>query len=87
MEKYVIINKITIQKRVEELEKEIKRLKKQGDGNYIDTFEELIEELKSILSQSTSLIPEIEKAFEAGKDGVISYPNIKNYISKLKLNI
>ena len=52
-----------------------------------------VEELKQILSQSTPLIPEIEKAFDAGNAYCVgshelfeqSHPNKENYISNLKL--
>ena len=57
-----------------------------------------IESLQDFLSQSTPLIPEIEKAFDAGSDygedcanssmGVgEDYPNKQNYISNLKLDL
>ena len=47
--------------------------------------------LKKILSQSTPLIPEIEKAFDAGhricKGGFMYIPSKRDYISNLKLDI
>ena len=49
--------------------------------------------LKQILSQSTPLIPEIEKAFEAGRKLTLDsfeeedFQDYENYISNLKLNI
>lgn len=98
-EEYIIINKTAIQKRIEELEKEIKFLTAKdayGDIGKLSAY-------KQILSQSSPLIPEIEKAFEAGKDyefdcqttlrktgmsdGTSEYPNTKDYISNLKFNI
>jgi hypothetical protein len=84
---YVIINKTAIQKRIEELEKELKYL--NGTDAYVNLGE--IYTLKQILSQSTPLIPEIDKAYEAGKlDHELSlsfdYPKSR-YISNLKLDI
>ena len=50
--------------------------------------------LKQILSQSTPLIPEIEKAFKAAKIlykvndyGIFGYENAEHYIEELKLDI
>jgi hypothetical protein len=55
-DEYIIINKTAIQKRIEELEIQFK-----GKVGYNMALGE-IESLKQILSQSTPLIPEIEKA-------------------------
>ena len=72
---YIIINKTAIQKRIEELE------------GYKDEPE--ITELKiykEILSQSTPLIPEIEKAWLDGNTS--STKDYKeDYITNLKLDI
>jgi len=97
-DEYIIINKTLIQKRIEELEDQLKTLG--------DTYEEEIHthgfisgeinQLKKILSQSTPLIPEIEKAFDAGfktkQQGIlmkkIEYTQQRqDYISNLKLDI
>lgn len=77
MNEYVIINKTSIQKRIEELEKIDK--KEIWEHMEYDT-------LKHILSQSTLLIPEIENAW---LDGNISSTRDckEDYISNLKLNI
>jgi len=89
---YIIVNKTAIQKRIEELEKE--RLLELKDDFYDILYLGKINSLKQILSQSTPLIPEIEKAFDAG--GVFCFNvNIENkydgdkneYISNLKLDI
>ena len=94
MSEYIIINKKTILKRIEELEKAIP----------LDRGEEAfklgrLKELNKILSQSTPLIPEIEKAFDAGHNlsgrtnfrkgtkEYESYINKQDYISNLKLDI
>lgn len=58
-DEYIIINKTTIQKRIEELRQVCnKELGYASDKIYF--------ELDHLLSQSTPLIPEIEDAFEAG---------------------
>lgn len=99
---YIVINKTELLKRIENLEDE-------RDGfiyNPNKTEERIcynskIELLKQILSQSTPLIPEIEKAFDEGKGvGIISYNQMghtidkelynerkQHYISNLKLVI
>ena len=95
MTEYVIINKTAIQKRIEELE-----VTKHLTGtSFLDGQ---IHAYKQILSQSTPLIPEIEKAFDAGQfeeykevsfDGGENYETIRvvkekqEYISNLKLDI
>lgn len=91
MDEYIIINKTATQKRIEELEKQFKT---PHIGNI-----NRVEELKQILSQSTPLIPEIEKAWEHGYtrgynlaccESVNSEcltPNKQDYISNLKLDI
>lgn len=56
MNEYVIINKTAIQKRIEELEKELKYL--NGADAYVNLG--AINALKQLLSQSTPLIPEEE---------------------------
>lgn len=94
-DEYVIINKTAIQKRIEELEKEVAFYTKVGalniNPNKVKAETEL-SLLKQILSQSTPLIPEIEKAYldalNRGND--ISFETssflTKEYISNLKLN-
>ena len=94
MDEYIIINKTAIQKRIEELEREFKFLGESFDSRTSGEYHTL----KKLLSQSTPLIPEIEKAFDAGSDygedcanssmGVgEDYPNKQDYISNLKLDI
>ena len=76
MEEYIIVNKTAIQKRIEELE------------GYKDEPE--ITELKiykEILSKSTPLIPEIEKAFGAGCRCEDWIDGRHDYTSQLKLDI
>lgn len=86
-DEYIIINKTAIQKRIEELLK----------NNY-RAFSEHVELdiLREILSQSTPLIPEIEKAFDEGfnseEEVYKGNPTGKiigkqEYISNLKLDI
>ncbi len=76
---YVIINKTAIQKRIAELEK----------TNQIQR----VDELENVLSQSTPLIPELEKTFEAARERIkhpdwdYIYEESEDYISNLKLDI
>lgn len=105
-DEYIIINKTAIQKRIEELEKQYGLLSNKSDRLLSDIEEEreIVGEqrgLSQILSQSTPLIPEIEKAFDEGKGvGIISYQpqwhtldkelyneRKQDYISNLKLDI
>lgn len=98
--KYAIINIEAIQNRIEELEME----QEKNHLLNVEKFNCLISEIKAyknILSQSTPLIPEIEKAFDEGKSvGIISYQprwatldkelyneRKQDYISNLKLDI
>ena len=84
MNEYVIINKTAIQQRIEEWEN------KYGNED-IESSSEAFILMKEFLSQSTPLIPEIDKAYEAGTlDHELSlsfdYPKGR-YISNLKLDI
>lgn len=70
-DEYIIINKTAIQKRIEELEKQYGLLSNKSDRLLSDIEEEreIVGEqrgLSQILSQSTPLIPELEKAFDEG---------------------
>lgn len=89
---YVIINKTKLLKRIEELEK------LESSTNriiYADKYYAKKAELKEILTQSSPLIPEIEKAFYAGctytvgshKDMIQIHPDKQEYIDTLKLEI
>ncbi len=60
-DEYIIINKSTLEKRIEELKSSLM---------ISDKNEKEITTLKQILSQSTPLIPEIEKSWEDGRNGV-----------------
>jgi hypothetical protein len=84
MSKYVIIDAETIQKRIEELEKEEVSEFSPGRRLWVDSA---IKSLKEILSQSTPLIPEIEKAIDAPNKYPWSSNVKKDYISNLKLGI
>ncbi len=93
-DEYIIINKTQIQQRIEELEKE-KVLHEKVDIGMFDSIwaaktSQAIDLLKEILSQSTPLIPEIEKAFDAGwryNQYPLSSTNKQDYIANLKLDI
>ena len=88
-DEYVIINKKAIQKRIEEIEELLK--KQQVDFSY----QVELDVLKEILSQSTPLFPEIEKAFDAGNAYCVgshqifeqTHSNKENYISNLKIEL
>jgi hypothetical protein len=94
---YIIVNKSAIQK-IDELVKEANAGKTISSTNS-QMAESLIRFKEQLLSQSTPLIPEIDKAWEDGRDGtkvVGSFPFIEthyinktsqDYISNLKLDI
>lgn len=94
-DKYIIINKLTLEKRIEELE--TKKLQNPYSAYHTQPLQVEINTLKQILSQSTPLIPEIEKAIEYGMlegsgaelseitDEVTEHQ--QDYISNLKLDI
>ena len=95
-EEYIIINKSQIEKRIEELKESLAVSESENDNirASIESFE--IKQLEWCLSQSTLLIPEIEKAFDAGKEyGFYEAHNAnagdildnETYISNLKLDI
>jgi hypothetical protein len=63
---YVIINKTELLKRIEELEEFEQELIKSGHKSAVTRGK--IDELISLLYQSTPLIPEIEKAMNFGTD-------------------
>ncbi len=85
-EEYIIINKTAIQKRIEELEK-------NEDDEFFDEqrINHLLGQINALqyaLSQSTPLIPEIEKAFDEGAgylDITLPVECKKEYISNLKI--
>lgn len=86
-QEYIIISKTDIQQRQRILESFCVTAKKVG--MVTDAIDREIEILKQILSQSTPLIPEIEKAWVDG----FSRPDQdyeeqkQDYISNLKLDI
>ena len=98
-DEYIIINRTALEKKIEGLEKQKDEYSfnpNKTDDYY--RYNSIIKVLKEILSQSTPLIPEIEKAFDARNKFEIKgnfpfeytsykYKNSENYISNLKLNI
>ena len=89
---YIIVNKSAIQK-IDELVKEANAGKTISSINS-QMAESLIRFKEQLLSQSTPLIPEIEKAFKAAKIlykvndyGIFGYENAEHYIEELKLDI
>ena len=89
--KYIIINKTAIQKRIEELIKKANTYKKEELEIMYIGCQFQIKVYKEILSQSTPLIPEIEKAIDYGirkSFGSKKHSEIRqDYISNLKLDI
>lgn len=85
MTEYIIINKTAIQQRIDQIQKSFKISKDNEDEIRagIEHFE--LEQLKWVLSQSTPLIPQIEKALYA--KGAWFEDEVQDYISKLKLDI
>lgn len=96
-QEYIIINKTAIQKRIEELEVLIQELykihKEHRDSFWKSQMQGYLDEkliLKRIISQSTPLNPEIEKAYYEGFDyGEGNHKSLskQDYISSLKLDI
>ena len=99
MNEYIILNRTTIQQRIEELKKLQIIHSDSGDFPNKIMYEKVITEkltLQYLLSQSTPLIPEIKKAFDEGaklkwKGILIKKFELEqqkqNYISNLKLDI
>ena len=90
-DKYIIINKTEFEKILEELE-DLKRTQHaNGDLNGFENTYGKIEGIKHVLSQSTPLIPVIDRTYDAGildKDLSLMFDNPKaRYISNLKLEI
>lgn len=93
-DEYIIINKIKVLSKIEEIHNERKKL---NTGNLPcqearGQLQVALNILGEILSQSTPLIPEIEKAFNAGFDAdllTLAELNctVKDYIANLKLDI
>jgi hypothetical protein len=85
MTEYIIINKTAIQQRIDQIQKSFKISKDNEDEIRagIEHFE--LEQLKWVLSQSTPLIPQIEKALYA--KGAWFEDEVQDYISNLKLDI
>lgn len=88
-DEYIIINKSNLLRKIEELENFYMTARKVGLT--MDVIDREIEILKQILSQSVSLIPEIEKVWEtcsklrSGQN--VGIRNKTEYISNLKLDI
>ncbi len=85
MSKYVIIDAEAIQKRIEELENDLK----DEPNPFINTsYQAELDVLNKVLFKSTPLIPEIEKAFDAGvHEDYLDTIGKEDYISNLKLDI
>ena len=93
-DKYIIINKITIQKRIEELENAISKCILPEQQHLKDLFEQELEIKTQILSQSTPLIPVLQKTWNTAYIDAVSIDEetykplfFEDYISNLKLDI
>ena len=92
-DKYVIINKSKLLKRIEDLENAISKCILPEQQHLKDLFEQELEIKTQILSQSTPLIPEVEKLIVMSSISNIDFlpdrvEKIKqDYISNLKLDI
>jgi hypothetical protein len=92
-DEYIIISKTAIQKRIEELEEEQKQINEEKEpiSLNINLKKQIL--IREILSQSTPLIPEVEKLIVMSSISNIDFlpdrvEKIKqDYISNLKLNI
>ena len=89
---YIIINKTAIQKRIEELEQIEQELIKNGHKFAVTRGK--IDELISLLFQSTPLIPELQKTWNTAYTDALSIDEetykplfFKDYISNLKLDV
>jgi hypothetical protein len=82
---YIIVDKTKILQRIEEMEKAMEGFSFSKTNN--TTMATLLSILKQIISQSTPLIPEIEKAIDAHKKYAWSSDVKKDYISNLKIDI
>lgn len=86
---YIIINKTDLLKELNKLEKRKDLFLTDEEWHNERGQEKMI---KQVVSQSTPLIPEIEKAFESGfNKGFLTdeelESTLEDYISNLKLNI
>lgn len=86
MNKYIVINSEDIQKRIDDLKKDILISESQGDKTRaaIETFE--MKAYEEILSKSKPLTPIIENAFDEGQTRSLGLTK-KGYINNLKLDI
>ena len=89
---YIIINKTAIQKRIEELEQIEQELIKNNHKFAVTRGK--IDELISLLFQSTPLIPELQKTWNTAYTDALSIDEetykplfFKDYISNLKLDV
>ena len=84
---YIIVDKTKILKRIEEMEKGMEVFSFSKTHNTtMAAYEATLSTLKQIISQSTPLIPEIEKAFIDGKNSHWQTGS-DYYISNLKIDL
>ncbi len=100
-EEYVIISKTAIQKRIEECEEVILELSDRNPTDWEEAKNKVLLKnktelnlLREILSQSTPLIPELQKTWNSAYTDALSIDEetykplfFEDYISNLKLDI
>jgi hypothetical protein len=93
-DEYIIINKTAIQKRIKELEEEQKQINEETEpiSLNINLKKQIL--IREILSQSTPLIPELQKTWNTAYIDAMSIDEetykplfFEDYIANLKLNI
>jgi len=98
MSKYVIINEEVIQKKIEEWEAEWRKCFEAPVGefnhDYAIKLQQAIDTAREFLSQSTPLVPELQKTWNAAYTDALSIDEetykplfFKDYITNLKLDI
>lgn len=93
---YAIINTSLIRHKIEDLKSLIANSNPtqfNDDGLKNFTRQALIDQFEVILSQTTELVPEIKKAFNAAREpyrindyGTSGYSDSQDYVSQLKIN-
>lgn len=93
-DEYIIINKTAIQKRIKELEEEQKQINEETEpiSLNINLKKQIL--IREILSQSTPLIPELQKTWNTAYIDAMSIDEetykplfFEDYIANLKLDI
>ena len=93
-DEYIIINRTALEKRIEELKRSISICILPEQQHLKDLFEQELEIKTQILSQSTPLIPVLQKTWNTAYIDAVSIDEetykplfFEDYISNLKLDI